>query len=374
MNFNPGPAALPLAALEQARDELLDFQGTGMSIIEHSHRGPTYEAVHYEAMDLLRELLSIPDDYDVLLLQGGASQQFAMVPMNFLRADNRARYTVTGSWSDKATGEARAVAALYGSAVEVAARCVTEDSAGEQLSRMPAAAEMRDGGEAVYLHVTTNETIDGLQFPTDPETAVFDLPADSPLVADMSSDLLSRRIDVGQFALIYAGAQKNFGPSGVTVVIARREFIAAGRDDLPVIFSYKTHSKNRSLYNTPPTFAVYLLRNVLRWIKSSGGVAAIERENRRKSSLLYAAIDRYPALYACPAAAGSRSTMNVVFRLPSDEIEKRFLAGADEREMVGLAGHRSVGGVRVSCYNAVTLEWVQALCAYMEEFAADGAS
>jgi len=371
MNFNPGPAALPLAALEQARDELLDFQGTGMSILEHSHRGEAYEAVHYETMDLLRELLAIPEDYDVLLLQGGASQQFAMVPMNFLRPGARARYVVTGSWSEKALSEARAVAALSGSEVEVAARTVVDEQAGRTLSRMPAAAEISDGGDAAYLHLTTNETIDGLQFPTDPETATFGLPEASPLIADMSSDLLSRRIDVGQFALIYAGAQKNFGPSGVTVVIARRDFLAGGRDDLPVIFSYKTHSKSRSLYNTPPAFSIYLVRNVLQWIKSCGGVAAIERANREKASLLYETIDRYAALYACPAASSSRSMMNVVFRLPSEELEKRFLAGADQREMVGLQGHRSVGGIRASCYNAVPLAWVQALSGYMEDFAAE---
>jgi phosphoserine aminotransferase len=234
---------------------------------------------------------------------------------------------------------------------------------------MPSAAEIADKAEAAYLHVTTNETIDGLQYPTDPETAALGFPSGAPLVADMSSDFLSRRIDAGQFSLIYAGAQKNFGPSGAVVVVARRDFIAAGRDDLPVILSYKTHSKNRSLYNTPPTFAIYLLRNVLQWIKSSGGVAAIERENRRKSSLLYDAIDRHPDLFACPVAPGSRSMMNVVFRLPSEDVEKRFLAGAEAHEMVGLPGHRSVGGVRVSCYNAVSVAWVEALVSYMEDFA-----
>jgi len=370
MNFNPGPAALPPAALEQARDELLDFQGTGMSILEHSHRGEAYEAVHYETIALLEELLAIPDGYDVLLLQGGASQQFAMVPMNFLRPGACARYVVTGSWSEKAVSEARAVAALSGSEVEVAGRTVVDEQAGHRQSRMPAAVEIADGGDAAYLHVTTNETIDGLQFPTAPETASFALPEASPLVADMSSDLLSRRIDVGQFALIYAGAQKNFGPSGVTVVIARRDFLAGGRDDLPVIFSYKTHSKNRSLYNTPPAFSIYLVRNVLQWIKSCGGVGEIERANRQKAALLYETIDRHAALYACPAAPDSRSMMNVIFRLPSEELEKRFLAGAEEREMVGLQGHRSVGGIRVSCYNAVPLAWVQALSNYMKDFAA----
>lgn len=369
MNFNPGPAALALSALELARDELLDFQGTGMSIVEHSHRGEAYEAVHNETIGLLRELLQMPEDYDVLLLQGGGSQQFALVPMNFLRPGASASYVVTGSWSDKAAGEARAIAALYGAEVQVAGTVIQDRNGAKSLARMPNMEEIRDSQDAAFLHVTTNETIDGLQFPTDPETGALSLPDGAPIVADMSSDFLGRRIDAGQCALIYAGAQKNFGPSGVTVVIVRRDFLAGARDDIPAILSYKVHSKNNSLYNTPPAFAIYLVRNVLRWMKAAGGLTAIEAQNRRKAALLYEVIDTNPDLYACPVAPGSRSIMNIVFRLPSAEVEKRFLGGAEERQMVGLPGHRSVGGIRVSCYNAVSLEWVQALAAYMQEFA-----
>lgn len=368
MNFNPGPAALPLPALELARDEFLDYQGTGMSIVEHSHRGEAYEAVHYETIALLRETLSISDDYEVLLLQGGGSQQFAQVPMNFLRRDSHAGYVLTGSWSEKAIAEARTVAALYGAGVQIAAAAMQDHRPDRTYARMPTREEIHDG-DTTFLHVTTNETIDGLQFPADPETAVLSLPETAPIVADMSSDFLSRRINIEQFALVYAGAQKNIGPSGVTVLIARREFLAGGRDDIPAIFSYKVHSGSHSLYNTPPAFAIYLVRNVLRWVKSAGGLPAIEAMNRRKAALLYETIDAHPDLYACPVAPASRSTMNIVFRLPSKELEQRFLAGAVEREMVGLPGHRSVGGVRVSCYNAVPIEWVQALAVYMQEFA-----
>jgi phosphoserine aminotransferase len=373
MNFNPGPAALPLEALEAARDELLDFQGTGMSIIEHSHRGEAYEAVHFEAMDLTRELLDLPAEYDVLLLQGGASQQFALVPMNYLRDGTSAGYLVTGSWSDKALAEAKSVAAILGAHIQVVATSAQEERGGRTYSRLPTSEEIRPSPDLAYVHVTSNETIEGMEFPSDTEGRIAAFPSGRALVADMSSDFLARKIDVSRYALIYAGAQKNIGPSGLVVVLAQREFIAQGRDDIPTIFRYSTHSKSKSLYNTPPSFAVYLLRNVLRWMKAAGGLNAIEALNRRKAARLYNVIDANADFYRCPVDTGSRSIMNIVFRLPSEELEDRFIETADKEGMVGLRGHRSVGGVRVSCYNAVGLDWVEALATYMERFAANGA-
>lgn len=367
MNFNPGPAALPLPVLEQARDELLDFAGTGMSIMEHSHRGRPYEAVHQEAMDLLRQLLDLPQSYDILFLQGGASQQFAQVPMNVLGPGRSAGYVITGAWSEKAYAEATAMVALTGGEVAVAAS--TAEPAGETTTyrRVPEPAEIRVPPGAAYVHLTSNETIHGVQFAAQPGATFPDL-GGVPLVCDMSSDLLWRKIEVQDFAFIYGGAQKNLGPSGVLVVLARKDFIAGGRQDLPAIFQYRTHAGQRSLFNTPPTFAVYLMRHVLSWIRKSGGLQQIEQWNREKARLLYGVIDDHAAFYRCPVAQGSRSVMNVVFRLPDESLEARFIEEAERQGMIGLKGHRSVGGIRVSTYNAVPPAWVQALSAFMTDF------
>ncbi|MDE3074948.1 MAG: 3-phosphoserine/phosphohydroxythreonine transaminase [Chloroflexota bacterium] len=366
MNFNPGPAAIPLPALEQARDALLDFEGTGMSIMEHSHRGKEYEAVHDEAIGLLKELLQIPAGYQVLFTQGGASHQFAQVPLNYLRPGRQASYVVTGSWSEKALAEAQSVAGLCGAGVDVAAS--TAEGSPATYRRVPFGSEIRPKADACYVHLTSNETIHGLQFAGGDEGDFPDL-GGVPLVADMSSDFLWRRFPVSRFALIYAGAQKNMGPAGVTVVVAREDFIEAGRADIPVIFQYRTFARNNSLYNTPPTFAVYLVRNVLRWIQSAGGLRQIEAWNREKAALVYGCIDGHAELYRCPVEPASRSIMNAVFRLPTAELEQQFLSQAGSRGMVGLKGHRSVGGIRVSMYNAVQLDWVRALVSFMEEFA-----
>lgn len=356
LNFNPGPAGLPLPALERAQRELLDFQGTGMSIMEHSHRGKDYEAVHDETFALLRELLSIPNDYEVLFLSGGASEQFAVVPMNLLHKGRSADYVLTGGWSEKAFEEAK----LVGS-VRVAG--TTGDQG--RYTRIPRRDELELDPQAAYVHVTSNNTLFGTQWPTNsfPDTGSV------PLVADMSSDILSRKIDVSRFGLIYAAATKNVGPSGITVVIVRKDLVASGRTDIPKIFRYKTQADNRSLYNTPPTFSIYLMRNVLAWIKSEGGLTGMEQRNSEKGAELYGVIDELPRFYRSPVEKGSRSLMNVVFRLANDGLEEQFVARAKQRGMVGLKGHRSVGGIRVSTYNAVSPAAVKTLTAFMREFA-----
>jgi phosphoserine aminotransferase len=353
MNFNAGPAALPLEALERAQRELPDFAGTGMSIIEHSHRGKAYEAVHNEAASLLRELYAVPDTHQILFLQGGASQQFAMVPMNLLPPGKSADYVVNGAWSKKAFQEAKTVGTV---------RLAAKMDAEAKPARVPKASELELDPNAAYLHITTNETIGGNQFHEFPESGKV------PLVADMSSDILWRPIDVSRFALIYAGAQKNIGPSGVAVVIIRKDLVEGGRTDIPKIFRYSTHAAENSLYNTPPTFSVYLIRNVLDVVKRDGGLKGMEERNRAKAKALYDAIDARPDFYSCPVERDARSTMNVVFNLPTPELEAEFVSATQKAGMVGLKGHRSVGGIRASIYNAVPIEWVRALAQFMGEF------
>jgi len=367
INFNPGPAALPLPALERARDELLDLAGSGLSVMEHSHRGKEYEAVHDEALGLVRELLGVPPSHEVLFLQGGATALFALVAMNFLDRGRHARYLVTGAWGEKALGEAKAVAGLFGAGIAVQTTGTGEGKQ-KQYTRVPAPSEVEADPEAAYVHITSNETIHGVQFAADgarpfPETG------GAPLVADMSSDFMWRRFDVSRFAMVYAGAQKNVGPAGVVVAIVSKEMLDRGRRDIPKIFQFRTHAENRSLYNTPPVFAIYMVRNVLAWLRNRGGLDAAEGENRRKAERLYGVLDRHPDFYRSPVEKESRSVMNVVFRLPSEALEEQFLAEAKKRGMVGLKGHRSVGGIRASLYNAVPYEWVDALAAFMEEFA-----
>lgn len=368
MNFNAGPAALPYEALQQAQAELLDFRGTGMSVMELSHRSKEYEAVHNEAIALLREVLGVPERYAVLFMQGGASQQFAQVPMNFLRDGGSGDYVVTGAWGEKALGEGEVVARQYGARVRVAASTGVGEGKNMQYARVPKAEEISADPNAAYIHVTSNETIHGIQFASETGAQFPDF-GPAPLVCDMSSDILWRSIDVNPFSLVYGGAQKNLGPSGVVIVIGDQELIERGRKDIPAILQYRTYSANNSLFNTPPTLAIYLVRNVLAWIKERGGLKQIEAMNREKAALLYGVIDRYPDLYRAPVERASRSAMNVVFRLPDESAENRFLAETEERGMVGLRGHRSVGGIRASCYNAVEVAWVQSLAELMEDFA-----
>ena len=352
-NFNAGPAGLPLAALERAQRELIEFEGTGMSIMEHSHRGKAYEAVHNEAIALTKELCGVPEGYDVLFLQGGASLQFAMVPMNFLPADKSADYLITGGWAEKAYQEAGRIGK-----VRVAA--TTEQN--KKYTRIPKQEELKVDPAAAYVHYTTNNTLFGTQWHSVPDVGSV------PLVADMSSDIMWAPIDVAKYSLIYAGAQKNIGPSGVVVVIVKKDFLATARKDIPVILRYGTHADNNSLYNTPPTFGIYLMRNVLAVTKEMGGLAAMEKHNRKKGDLLYSAIDADPDFFRAPVEKASRSYMNIVFRLPTEELEKRSVAEAAKKNMVGLAGHRSTGGIRASTYNAVSYASIEALVSFMADF------
>jgi phosphoserine aminotransferase len=371
MNFNAGPAALPLPALERARDELLDFSKSGMSVMEHSHRGKEYEAVHDEAMALLRELAGIPDTHEILFVQGGASQMFAQVAMNLLHPGKVGEYVVNGAWGEKALSEGKQTAALIGASVKVAATTGVGDGKEKQYKRVPLPAEVKGDPSAAYLHITSNETINGIQFEVDPGRP-FPSSGAVPLIADMSSDVLWRPMDFGRFGLVYAGAQKNIGPSGIVVLVASKALIEAGRKDIPKIFQLRTVAENKSLYNTPPTFAIYLVRNVLLWLKGLGGLPAMEERNRKKAGALYAAIDRNASYYRSPVEKESRSVMNVVFRLPTEADEERFVKEAKAKGMVGLKGHRSVGGIRASIYNAAQPEWIEALASFMDDFAKKG--
>jgi len=370
-NFNAGPAALPLPALERARDEFLDFAKSGMSVMEHSHRGKEYEAVHDEAIALLKELLGVPDTHEILFVQGGASQLFAQIPMNLVQQGQTAEYAVTGAWGEKALSEAKAATAMLGGAVRVACSTGTGDGKEKSYVRAPAAGEVKVSPDAAYLHVTTNETIHGVQYDVVPSRP-YPSTGGVPLVADMSSDFLWKKVDVSRFGLIYAGAQKNIGPSGVVVLVLRKDLIEQGRKDIPKIFQFRTPAENKSLYNTPPTFGIYMIRNVLSWLKGLGGLEAMEARNRKKAAVLYGAIDGHPGYYRCPVETESRSVMNVVFRLPTEADEERFVKEAKARGMVGLKGHRSVGGIRVSTYNAVEPAWLDELAAFMGDFARKG--
>ena len=366
INFNAGPAALPLPALERAREEFLDFSGSGMSVMEHSHRGKEYESVHDEAIALVRELLGVPESYEVLLLQGGATTLFAQIPMNLLEKGATTQYVITGAWGEKALGEAKMVSAMFGANVSVQSLGAGEGKE-KSYTRVPPPAEVKVDPSAAYLHITSNETIHGVEFNVDGSRG-FPNTGGVPLVADMSSDFLWRPFDVKRFGLVYAGAQKNIGPSGVVVVVVSKALVEKGRKDIPKIFQFRTHAENKSLYNTPPTFGVYMIRNVLSWLKGQGGLSGMEGVNRRKAARLYGVIDKNPHFFRSPVERESRSVMNVVFRLPSPELEEQFISEAKKRGMIGLKGHRSVGGIRVSTYNAVPFEWVDTLAGFMEEF------
>jgi phosphoserine aminotransferase len=347
-NFGAGPAVLPEEVLRQAAGEMLDFQGCGMSIMEASHRGKEYDAVHQEAQRNVAELLGLGDDYAVLFLQGGASLQFAMVPMNLLAPGATADYIHSGAWAGKAIKEAK----LIGK-VNVAADCSKEIP-----TRVPSLAELKLTPGAAYVHLTANETIAGSQWKQFPA-------CEAPLVADMSSDILSRPFDARRFALIYAGAQKNLGPSGVTLVVMRKDLAARAPASLPTMLKYQTHIEESSLYNTPPTFGIYILMLVTRWVKKMG-LETLYRRNAAKAAKLYAEIDA--GFYKGTATRDCRSDMNVTFRLPTEALEETFLKEASKNGMKGLKGHRSVGGIRASIYNAFPVEGVDALVSFMQDF------
>lgn len=351
-NFNAGPAAIPLAVLERAQQEFVDFRNSGMSIMEMSHRGAIYESVHNETISLLQKLLNIPEGYKVLFLQGGASTQFAMIPMNLLGAGQVASYVLTGSWADKALKEAKLIGETH----------IAASSEADKFMRIPSLNEIEVPENAAYLHITSNETIEGTQFQQYPDTGHV------PLIADLSSDILCRPLDVSKFSMIYAGAQKNLGPSGVTVVIAREELIASSPKTIPTMLRYDTHAKNNSLYNTPPSFAIYMVNQVLKWIDEQGGLTVVEKNNRDKANLIYNTIDSSNGFYLGCAQLESRSIMNLTFRLQSEELEKKFIKASEQEGFVGLKGHRSVGGLRASAYNAVPYESCKALADFMNEF------
>ena len=352
-NFAAGPATLPVEVLEQVRGELLDWQGSGASVMEVSHRGKAFMAVAQEAEALVRELLGVPANYRVLFLQGGATGQFAAVPMNLARADSVVDYINTGHWSQKARLEAQ----RYCARVNVAA-----DEAASGYTTVPAPSALHLTQGAAYVHYTPNETIGGVEFPYIPETG------EVPLVADMSSTLLSRPLEVARFGLIYAGAQKNIGPAGLVVVLVREDLIGRARPATPAVWDYQAMAQDGSMLNTPATFAWYVAGLVLRWLKAQGGLAAIAARNRAKSQLLYDAIDS-SGFYRNPVAVNCRSWMNVPFTIADARLDEEFLAGARSAGLANLAGHRAVGGMRASLYNAMPLAGVEALVAYMREFA-----
>lgn len=352
-NFSAGPAVLPQSVLEEARENLLSLGNTSIGICEHSHRGKPFMAVAAEAESLCRELAGIPDDYAVLFLQGGASLQFSMVPMNFLTPDRTADYLVTGMWAEKALKEAR-------SSGQVHTACSSKDL---NFSYIP--TECRYSDNPVYVHFTSNNTIFGTQFRTEPTS----LPENSFLVCDASSDIFSRPLDIRRYGLIYAGAQKNLGPSGVTLVIVRKDLVERGNRSLPTMLQYRTHAENESMYNTPPTFGIYLMMLVFRWIRQQGGLAAIETHNQDKAQLLYDFLDS-STLFRPTARPNSRSLMNVTFVTGSEERDNAFVKKAEAAGFSGLKGHRSVGGMRASIYNAFPADGVRALVQFLRDFEA----
>ena len=347
-NFSAGPAMVPEAVLKQAQSEMLDWQGSGMSVMEMSHRGKEYMSIAAKAEADLRDIMSIPDNYKVLFLQGGASSQFAMVPMNLLGDKTSADYINTGAWSKKAISEAKRY-------------CTVNIAAESKGDRAPKASELKLDPNAAYVHYTPNETIGGVEFDYIPDTG------DVPLVADFSSSIISCELDVSKFGVIYAGSQKNIGPAGLAVVIVREDLIGNAKDNVPAMFNYKTHMENDSMYNTPPTYTWYFAGLVFSWIKENGGLAKMGETNARKAAKLYAAIDESD-FYANPVDVVNRSRMNVPFTLADAELDSVFLAEAKEAGLVTLKGHRSVGGMRASIYNAMPEAGVDALVAFMAQF------
>ncbi len=352
-NFSAGPAVLPEPVLRKAQEAIWNAAGSGIGIMEHSHRGKVFDKVRDEAEQDCRDLAGIPDNYRVLFLQGGASLQFAMVPMNLLPPDRAADFLVTGVWAQKAVKEAK----VLGGKVHVAA-----SSEATNFDSIPRADQISYSGSPAYVHLTTNNTIYGTQWRAEPA-----VPAGVPLVADTSSDMYSRPLDVTRYGLIYAGAQKNLGPSGVVLVIIRDDLVEAGPKTLPTMLQYRTHAAEKSLYNTPPTFGIYVMGQVFKWIKEQGGLAAMAQRNEEKARLLYDFIDQSD-FFRGTAQADSRSRMNVCFRAPTEELEAKFVTEATRRGLDGLKGHRSVGGMRASIYNACPRTAVDSLVSFMKEF------
>ena len=351
-NFNPGPSMLPLEVLKEAQAEFLNFQNTGMSILEISHRAPAYDEVHNQAKADILELMGLGNDYEVLFVQGGASMQFDMVALNFASAEKRGNYALSGSFATKAYKEAEILGCGY----------VAASSKDTNFKHIPTQDEIKLSDDAAYLHVCYNNTIYGTEYHYIPETG------DVPLIADMSSDILSRPLDFSKFSLIYAGVQKNLGPAGVALVVARRSMLEKSPETLPTMLRYDTYYKKNSLYNTPPAFGIYMVGKTAKWLKAQGGLEAMAERNKKKAALVYDAIDNSNGFYAGHADKDSRSFMNVTFRLPTEELEKKFVAEALENQMGGVKGHRSVGGMRASIYNAMPYEGCEKLADFMDKF------
>lgn len=351
-NFSAGPAVIPEDVLKEAQQNLFSLPGVGMSVLEISHRSKVFDKIHAEANQDVRTLLNLTDDYDILYLQGGASLQFSMVPLNLMPPKNKADYIVTGSWSKKAVKEAKRVGT-----VNIAA--TTE---AENFKRIPKQSELKLDPDASYVHFTSNNTIFGTEWQSEPEVGKV------PLVCDASSDILSRKIDVNKYALIYAGAQKNMGPSGVTFIIIRKDMLERSSDSLHTMLNYKTHVENNSLYNTPSVFGIYILGLVAKWLLKNGGLDGMYKLNKEKGGIIYNAIDNSGGYYKGHADKDSRSLMNITFRMPSEELEKKFIAEATAAGFDGLKGHRSVGGLRASVYNAFPKKGCEDLAAFMKEF------
>jgi phosphoserine aminotransferase len=352
-NFSAGPATLPTEVLERAQAELLSIENTGVSVMEISHRSPLFEEINQQTQEKIKSLLALPKNYQVLFLQGGATLQFSLIPMNFLPKNGAADLVVTGTWSKKAAKET----ARFGAAN------IIFSSEAENFRTIPAQNELRFNEFAAFIHYTSNETIDGVEFKYDLDGGQI------PVFCDASSNILSKPIDVEKYALIYAGAQKNLGPSGVTIVIVREDLFERIPPNLSPMFNYRSYSENKSLLNTPNTWGIYLVGLVCDWLKAKGGAAVMQTRNVEKARILYAAIDQSGGFYRGHAERDARSTMNATFRLPSEELEEKFCAEAESAGMSGLKGHRSVGGIRASLYNAMTREGVETLVDFMKEFA-----
>lgn len=352
-NFSAGPCTLPVPALEEAHAEFLDYQGKGMSIIEMSHRSKEYDAVHMEAMDLVRRLYDVPANYKIMFLGGGATMQFAMLPMNLMTKGGSIDMTLTGAWAKKANADAKKIGNVN----------LIFDGSDSNFMTLPELSDLKFNADADYVHLTSNETIGGVQWAKFPDTG------DVPLVCDMSSDFVSRKVDVSKFAVIYAGAQKNAGPAGTSIVIMRDDMIERSPEELPAYLRYATHAPKDSMYNTPPVFPIYMVAKTLAWLEKEGGLDAATKMANERASLIYGAMEKDSGFYSCPVDSKCRSKMNIVWRLPSEDLEKKFVAEALEAGMSGLKGHRSVGGCRASVYNAMPVAGAKALADFMGEFA-----
>ena len=351
-NFNPGPSTLPLDVLKKLQADLLNFENTGMSIMEISHRSPEYDKVHNDAIALTKELMGLDDSYKVLFVGGGASTQFAYIPMNFLHKGKVGAYVDTGTWSTKAIKEAQNLGEVH----------LAGSSKDDGFTFIPVAEDINFPNDAAYLHITTNNTIKGTQYHFLPNTG------NVPLIADMSSDILSHKIDFSKFSMIYAGAQKNLGPSGVTMIVMKESMLDKIEDGIPTMVDYRTHATKNSLFNTAPTLPIYIVKLVLEWIKEQGGLSAVETINKAKKDIVYGLLDDNPDYFRAPVRKDSRSWMNLVFRLPSEELEQKLISEAKAAGFIGLKGHRSVGGIRVSLYNAMTLEGTEKVAEFIMNF------